>query len=63
MSPSGGAPNSVKNALKPHPEAADEATVSRRVPGETREPAWWRTAAAAPSAVSSPDPTRTTFRE
>lgn len=53
----------VKNALQPAPGMADDPPVSRRVPGVTRRPARWRTAAAVKAAVMSPDPTRTTLRE
>lgn len=42
---------------------ADDAPVSRRVPGDARRAARWRMAAAVHAAGSRPNPTRTTFRE
>jgi hypothetical protein len=53
----------VKNALKHAQKMADEAPVSRRVPGEALGPTRWRTETATNRAERRPDPTRTTFRE
>jgi hypothetical protein len=53
----------VKNALQNWSTAADDAPVSRRVPGGDPLFARWRMAAAAEAAANSPYPTRTTFEE